>query len=157
MSESTEVQRCAPSAPGPPCGQQLRWTLQHHPHSGAELGLGSSGADASAALAAMLPFPLCFRRIGVNSLCFREFACEAIWSWTFVCWEFISRGWKVQDQGGNQFSSWWEPSFWFVDSYLLIVFTWHRESEPTFWTLIFLDQGTTLMAWFNLSDILTQI
>ena len=49
MSESTEVQRCAPSAPGPPCGQQLRWTLQHHPHSGAELGLGHSGPDASGA------------------------------------------------------------------------------------------------------------
>ena len=57
ISENTEVQRCTASAPGPPCGQQLGWTLQHHPHSGADLGLGPSGADTPGAdaLAAHAP------------------------------------------------------------------------------------------------------
>ena len=49
MSESTEVQRCAAPAPGPPCGQQQGWTLQHRPRSGPGLGLGPSGADAPGA------------------------------------------------------------------------------------------------------------
>ena len=72
MEEMPEVQGCSTSAPGPPCGQQLGWTLQHRPHSGAGLGLSPSGAeapgadapgaeapgaDAKAALAAMLPSP----------------------------------------------------------------------------------------------------
>ena len=60
VEEMSEVQGCATSAHGPSCGQQLGWTLQRHPHSGTELGLGPSGADANAALAAMLPFPLHF-------------------------------------------------------------------------------------------------
>ena len=57
ISESTEVQRCAAPAPGPPCGQQQGWTLQHRPHSGAELCLGPSGADnpGADALAARAP------------------------------------------------------------------------------------------------------
>jgi len=72
VEEMSEVQGCATSAPGPPCGQQLGWTLQQHPHSGTRLGLDPSGAeapgadapgaeapgaDANAALAAMLPSP----------------------------------------------------------------------------------------------------
>ena len=57
ISESTEVQRCAAPAPGPPCGQQQGWTLQHRPRSGAGLGLGPSGADTPGrdALAARAP------------------------------------------------------------------------------------------------------
>ena len=48
-----------------------------------------------------------FRRIGVNSLCLVEFTCKAIWSWTFLWWEFLDY-WSNFSTG-----NWSVPIFYF--------------------------------------------
>ena len=56
--------------------------------------------------------------------------------------------WGVQDQGTGRSGVWWEPSFWFSDSYRIL--TWQEDREQVLQSLLLLVQLLSHV-WFSVT------